>query len=212
MCAVSKLLSHLNHATVVAYVALFVALGGGAYAAIKLPKNSVGTKQLKNGAVKTKKLANRAVTGKKLANGAVTGAKVANNSLTGQQINAATLGTVPHATSASQLAGVTPATVPVAWARIGITGTVIAGSGISNSNVIEDGSGKFCFVGLPFAFHSAQITVDFLNHSGIPAGVFSLGAPSGYCVGVTGTQAAVITYNTQTQTVVEQGFFITFYN
>src|SRR4051812_18104514 len=38
-------------ATAIALVALFVALGGTGYAALKLPKNSVGTKQLKNNAV-----------------------------------------------------------------------------------------------------------------------------------------------------------------
>jgi hypothetical protein len=41
---------------VVAYLALFVALGGGAYAATQLPANSVGTQQLKNGAVTPSKL------------------------------------------------------------------------------------------------------------------------------------------------------------
>jgi hypothetical protein len=42
--------SRPSHTTVIAYVALFVALGGGAYAAT-LPKNSVGPKQLKSNAV-----------------------------------------------------------------------------------------------------------------------------------------------------------------
>src|SRR3954453_15181861 len=41
---------------VVALIALCVALGGGAYAAIKLPRNSVGAKQLKKGAVTPPKL------------------------------------------------------------------------------------------------------------------------------------------------------------
>jgi hypothetical protein len=40
----------------VAYLALFLALSGGAYAAVKLPANSVGTKQLKNKAVTRAKL------------------------------------------------------------------------------------------------------------------------------------------------------------
>ncbi len=44
-------------ALVISLVALFVALGGTSYAAINaLPKNSVGTKQLKNGAVTAAKL------------------------------------------------------------------------------------------------------------------------------------------------------------
>lgn len=43
-------------ALVISLIALFVALGGTSYAAIKLPANSVGTKQLKNGAVTSAKL------------------------------------------------------------------------------------------------------------------------------------------------------------
>jgi hypothetical protein len=46
----------VNHATIVAYLALFVALGGGAYAALKLPKNSVGSKQIKANAVRSSKV------------------------------------------------------------------------------------------------------------------------------------------------------------
>jgi hypothetical protein len=42
---------------VVAYLALFVALGGTSYAALKLPKNSVGSGQIKNGAVAKRDLA-----------------------------------------------------------------------------------------------------------------------------------------------------------
>jgi len=34
-----------------ATVAVFIALGGGAYAAVTLPKNSIGAKQIKKNAV-----------------------------------------------------------------------------------------------------------------------------------------------------------------
>lgn len=44
------------HATVVAYLALFVALGGSSYAAVQLPSGSVGTKQLKKDAVTSAKV------------------------------------------------------------------------------------------------------------------------------------------------------------
>jgi hypothetical protein len=42
-----------TYANVMSTVAVFIALGGGAYAAIKLPENSVGSKQIKSGAVKS---------------------------------------------------------------------------------------------------------------------------------------------------------------
>jgi hypothetical protein len=55
-------------ALVVALVALFVGLGGGAYAAKK-----IGTKNIKNSAVTGKKIANNAVTSKKIKSGEVKG-------------------------------------------------------------------------------------------------------------------------------------------
>src|SRR5579864_2805292 len=50
----------------VALAALFVALGGSAYASFILPANSVGTPQLRRGAVTTRKLRNFSVTGLKV--------------------------------------------------------------------------------------------------------------------------------------------------
>lgn len=47
----------LTYANAMATVAVLLALGGGAYAATSLPRNSVGTKQLKDGAVTKPKLA-----------------------------------------------------------------------------------------------------------------------------------------------------------
>jgi hypothetical protein len=88
----------LTYANVVATVALFIALGGASYAALKLPKNSVGTKQLMN----------NAVTLKKLKKNSVNSAKVKPNSLTGKNINLNTLGTVPSAEFASDLAALEP--------------------------------------------------------------------------------------------------------
>jgi hypothetical protein len=55
-----RLLSHL-HSQAISYLALFVALGGTAYAA-SLPANSVGTKQLKTSAVTTGKIKPDAIT------------------------------------------------------------------------------------------------------------------------------------------------------
>jgi hypothetical protein len=51
-----QILRRLTFADVVACLALFVALGGAAYAGTQLPKNSVGTKQLKRNAVNSAKV------------------------------------------------------------------------------------------------------------------------------------------------------------
>ncbi len=48
----------LTYANVMATVAVFMALGGIGWAATKLPKNSVGTKQIKKNAVKSAKVKN----------------------------------------------------------------------------------------------------------------------------------------------------------
>jgi len=93
-----RLRSRLTYANLMATFAVFLALGGGAYAATQLKKNSVGTKQLKN----------NSVTAKKLKNGSVSGAKVLDGSLTGADIKASTLGTVPRASDADKLGGVGP--------------------------------------------------------------------------------------------------------
>ena len=61
-----------NHTTVVAYLALFLALGAGtAFAAGQLAKNSVGSKQLKKNAVTTAKIKKGAVTGAKVKAGSL---------------------------------------------------------------------------------------------------------------------------------------------
>ena len=110
--------SKLTYANVMATVAVFIALGGTAYAATQLKKNSVGTKQIKN----------QAVTAAKIKNGAITGAQVQSGSLTGTQINASTLGTVPSATKAATANSATTAgtasalTPPEAWHEVGTSG------------------------------------------------------------------------------------------
>jgi hypothetical protein len=56
----SRMRGSLNYANVMATIAVFVALGGGAYAALELPARSVGKKHLRNGAVTPKKLSKAA--------------------------------------------------------------------------------------------------------------------------------------------------------
>jgi hypothetical protein len=100
-----RLRPQITFANVVSCLALFVALGSGAYAATHLPKNSVGARQLKKNAVSTAKIKNEAVTAVKVKGG----------TLTGTQINASTLGTVPRAQSAQSADTLAP---PEGWREV----------------------------------------------------------------------------------------------
>jgi hypothetical protein len=81
---VRRIMRHApSPAMVVASAALLIALTGTSIAAVQatVPKNSVGSAQLKNNAVTAAKIASNAVTSAKIASNAVTGAKVQNGSL-----------------------------------------------------------------------------------------------------------------------------------
>jgi hypothetical protein len=58
----TKILGHIK-SNVIAYLALFVALGGTSYAAIKIPAGSVGNRQLKNHSVSPIKLQTSSIAG-----------------------------------------------------------------------------------------------------------------------------------------------------
>ena len=76
----------------VALLALFVALGGTGYAAVK-----INGKSIKSGTITGNKLKTKTLTGNKLRNKTLTGGKFKNDTLTGRQIKESTLGTVPRA-------------------------------------------------------------------------------------------------------------------
>lgn len=95
----------LTYANVVATLALFLALtGGAAFAAGKITGKQIG-----KGAVKNKNLAKNAVKAKNLAKNAVTGAKLANNSVSNPKL----------ADGSVNLAKIAPGTNVVATASTG---------------------------------------------------------------------------------------------
>ena len=82
-------------ALVVAFVALFAAMGGFGYAAVKVKQSSVKTKNIKNAAITTDKLADGAVTTPKLAPDAI----------------------APNAANAAKLGGVAPGGCQTGWLK-----------------------------------------------------------------------------------------------
>jgi hypothetical protein len=87
----SRIRPKLTYANVVSTMCLFLLLGGGgAWAAAKLAKNSVGTAQLKNGAV----------TGSKVANGSLTADDLSPTVATGSSSNSTHASEADHAKEA----------------------------------------------------------------------------------------------------------------
>jgi hypothetical protein len=93
---------------VVALTALVVALAGTGYAAVNLPRGSVGAKQLKKNAVTKTKIRKNAVTLAKIHRNAITGIKIKNRSVLGQDIRVNSLGKVPSATTADTATNLAP--------------------------------------------------------------------------------------------------------
>jgi hypothetical protein len=90
-----RLLRYLSFSNVIAVIALFVALGGAAYAGSKL-----NGKNIVNGSIGGGKLKNETITANKIKKGTITGAQIEANSISSSAINLTTLGTVPTATTA----------------------------------------------------------------------------------------------------------------
>jgi hypothetical protein len=143
-------------ALVISVLALAVALGGTSYAAFEVPKNSVGTAQLKNHAVTGAKLKNNSITSGKLKNNSITSGKLKNNSVTGRKLaintlppvntakNADSAGFATNAGSAS-LAAVASALTSVTWVETtgltSLSGTTTAGHAACPSGNYAVGGG-----------------------------------------------------------------------
>lgn len=91
-----RLLRHLSFSNVIAMLALFLALGGAAYAGTKINGNSI-----KNGSIGGGKLKNETITANKIKKGTITGTQIAPGSISSSSIDVSTLGTVPSAQSAN---------------------------------------------------------------------------------------------------------------
>ncbi len=136
----ARLRRKLTYANVMATIAVFIALGGASYAAIKLPKNSVGTKQLKK----------EAVTAAKIKDGAVTPGKLdaaAKTSLTGAQGPQGPKGDPGSAK---------------AWAEVSSGGRVLRSSGGITVEKID--LGFYCVDGGSFTTANS-VAVGTLNYS-----------------------------------------------
>ena len=148
-------------ALVVACVALFVALGGTGYAALQLPRNSVGSKQIRKGAVKNSEIARNAVTG----------AKVRPRSLTASDFRASSLPRGPRGfTGPAGPAG--PAGSARAYGYVTGAGALVAARSKGGATVSHTVDGVYCITipGISPASSVMSVDLDFsVSATSLPA-------------------------------------------
>lgn len=158
-----KLRDRLTYANVMSSIAVFMAMSGVAWAAA-LPKNSVGTSQLKSNSVTSAKIKTGQVASSDVKDKGLTGVDIKDNRLTGADIDESSLAPVPSAASAANADSATNAgsAQPVAFALVNATdGTVSRAKNMTNANVTKVDNGTYCITGLPFTIQGAQVTTGF---------------------------------------------------
>jgi hypothetical protein len=129
-------------ALVISLIALFVAMGGSGYAAVKLTG-----KNLKNGSV----------TGKKLKNASITGKKLKRDTVTGRHVRESTLAKVPSAAQAdSATTAISANTATSAGAATSFGGMTV--QRVDPFTLSDNGTREVAKVG-PFTL-SAACTID----------------------------------------------------
>jgi hypothetical protein len=88
-----RIRARLTYANVISTVALFVALGGASYAALKLPANSIGTVQIRSNAVNSAKVQDGSLLGKDFKAGELPAGRPGANGQPGAPGSAGTNGT-----------------------------------------------------------------------------------------------------------------------
>lgn len=159
-----KVVPRLTYANVVSTLCLFLLLGGGAFAAIKLPKNSVGTKQLKDGAV--------------------TGAKVKGGSLLASNFKGGQLPQGPQGVPGPE----GPPGLPGTARAYGFVGGLYANelSRSKNASMTNPGEGIFCISVPGISSNDTPILVSLGNQGDVEPGYvyLNLATNSGYGSGI----------------------------
>ena len=175
--------------TVIALLALVMAMAGAAYGAA-----TIGPNKLKSNAVRTSKLADAAVTAPKIANGSVITPKFGPQAVAPQAIESGY------------------ADAPNYYAQVSAFG-VIGGSrsrNINSADVAKAGTGTYCFSKLPFSPSGGQVVADAGNSVTAVTAQFGLTADAASgCPAA--AQAYVRTRRSDTGALIDNGFFVTIY-
>jgi hypothetical protein len=187
----------LSFANVTAALALFIALGGSSYAAIRIgsdqiANNSVSSKDLRNNHIRGRDIRKDTIRGTDIRDSDLQGRDVRNDTIAGADIKESSLGVVPRAQDAQTLAG-KPASAFLGSGQLAKTGLVklahgetktIASTGpfTWKAACSDDGGGNTRLTITAESTEAASFAADFGAGGqpaapGAPATVFDQAAP-----------------------------------
>ncbi|MDP9306922.1 MAG: hypothetical protein M3P15_01280 [Actinomycetota bacterium] len=187
----------------VAYLALFFALGGTSFAAVNaLPKNSVGSPQIKNGAIQKVDIAKRTISALRGLRGL--------RGLTGATGAAGATGATGAAGAQGPKGDTGAPGSALAYAEVTAGGTLIANrfKNIAQSNVTSPSGGVVCFSGLSFTPSNVQATRQ--GSSADPGVANYLMGPAGGCPGGTQVSVTIQVWNGTTFVASGNNLMVTF--
>jgi hypothetical protein len=159
-----RLRSHVSFANTMSLIAVFVAMGGTGYAAIKIPKKSVGSAQLKNNAVSSSKVKNGALRAIDFRPGDLPAGATGPAGAKGDKGDKGDPGT--NGTAGAPGADGTAD----AYARVQADGTLELGAppplaapqhkGVDQADIQKAGTGIYCFGGLDMTVAAALVSMD----------------------------------------------------
>ena len=158
----SKLRARLTYANTMATVAVFLALAGGAYAGLSIPRNSVGTKQLKNDAVKSSKVRNGSLQRRDFGRNQIPRGPQGPQGLPGATGQIGPQGPEGPAGNIPGFARVdADGTLHDVANNAGFENPPIQHKNVTDANIEHTpASGTYCFGGLPFTPRTAMVSID----------------------------------------------------
>lgn len=185
----SALRARLSYANVMATIAVFLALGGGAYA-LTLPRNSVKSKHIGKGQVKRPDIGKNAVTS----------VKVKRSSLLASDFKAGQLPAGPPGAA-------------LGYAYVAANGTLdpnLSSANITQANVDnEPVDGTVCFDDLPFTARTAIAAASGNAGSGGDEDVVAtVQGPGAIVIGTCSGRWVVQTFDISTNALTDRPFFI----
>lgn len=197
-----------------ATIAVFLALGGASYAAVKLPRNSVDAAQIRTDAVRASEIRRGAVGASELGRGAVGAAEIRAKAVASEELRDGAV------TGADLASGAIPGPV-LGYALVRIAsdgaGDVEESSSLNITddmvrNAADAPQGFFCFRRLPFAPRHVQATVQHTDeHVFDPAYVTAaIGRAFSPCA-IEDEQAIVQTASGARREGVDRSFFVIFF-